>query len=112
MPIGTRIISYADDTAVVVMARIFEQLVSDANTSLRCWQQKRLRFKPKELKIMVENMEIKTRPTLKYLGVIFDHNLRMTEHPKRAPREAVRETLGYPFDNSLRRSYLENSAPS
>ena len=106
MPEGITIIGYADDLALVAVGKSAKELVSRIDTAmiyLTEWlQDKKLNMAPEktevvllsgrrkvpEITIRVGEKEIKSRKSIKYLGVHFDKDMRMTEHVRQAAARA------------------------
>lgn len=137
VPTGTTIIGFADDTAVICKAKTQLELVSNTNWVLTKLSEeirkKGLKLaaektealilyggrKFKNATLQLENETIETKPRLKYLGVVFDHNCEMKEHVKacciKAEKSAVAlsrimPNLGGP--KSSNRKTLANVAQS
>ena len=93
-------IGYADDLALVGTARTGEQLRKDINIAIEhieMWMVgKGLQIEPrkievvllsdrrklKEIEIGIRRSSVKSQKHLTYLGIVFDKDMRMTEHVK------------------------------
>jgi hypothetical protein len=106
VPEGVELLGYADDLAAVVIGRDREELLSNAqetvNQVTRWMRGMRLevaagkseavllckRRQLDSLTVNINGMAIETGSALKYLGVYFDTDTRMTEHVKRVASRA------------------------
>lgn len=106
-PHGSEIIGYADDIAVVVVAKTLPRLQQKCNRliqRLKSWLQGvgleladhktevlliSSRKKVETIEVHVGGLNIKSKPSLKYLGVILDHRLCFKEHLKYVSRKAT-----------------------
>ena len=100
MPDGLNLIGYADDLELVAVGKSETELRHKIDTALvdlvECLQTKELRIAPektevvllsgrrkiKEITVTVAREEVRSKNSVKYLGVIFDKNTRFTEHVK------------------------------
>ena len=106
MPDGATVVGYADDLALVVVAKTQVELKSKTETAMvgigKWMREKGLtvaaektelvllsgRRKLKELTITVGENEIRSTKHTKYLGIYLDKDLRMTEHVRRVTERA------------------------
>lgn len=111
VPSGTIVFGFADDTAVVCKARTETEAVNNINCALLTLSREitkiGLKIAPekteavilyggrkfKTANLLVQNMEIETGPSLRYLGVVFDHNLEMKQHIVECAKKAERSVL-------------------
>ena len=101
VPDGTTLVGYADDLALVTVARSGSELTNKINTALvavTAWLKgKGLQLAPEktevvllsgrrkltEIEVTVGNNKIRSSRCVKYLGVTLDKDLRMREHVRR-----------------------------
>ena len=106
VPEGVTLIGYADDLALVAVARSGEEMVNKINTALldvTAWLRRRgLRIAPEkteavllsgrrklpEIEIKIGDQKIKSKKNIKYLGVMLEKDMKMREHVKRAADRA------------------------
>ena len=106
MPDGVTLVGYADDLAVVAVDKSGENLRHKVNTALVAvteWLGDRHlqlatektevvllsgRRRLRNITVRLKDTEIKSQRWLKYLGVIFDKDLRMTEHVRQVASRA------------------------
>lgn len=97
-PRGVDIIGYADDIAVVVVAKTLEEVTQNCNNTIKdvkIWLRSAgleladhkteavlisSRKKVERLTIQVGEHTIESKPYIKYLGVLLDHRLNFREH--------------------------------
>lgn len=105
---GTKLIGFADDLAMVVVAKTEEALMNTANTSLirvLNWMKKnKLQLAPhkteaillttkrkiSEIHFNLEDVEIKLSKTIRYLGVWLDTKMKFGEHIDKTVTKASR----------------------
>ncbi|KAI5747359.1 hypothetical protein M8J77_013857 [Diaphorina citri] len=98
MPEDTHLIAYADDLLIVVCDKSLQMLEEKSNvaiSSVNDWiEQRGLTLAPHKtevvvlsgrksicnIQVMVKNTSITAKSSTKYLGVIFDQNMRLTSH--------------------------------
>ena len=103
---GATLIGYADDLALVTVARSGTELIHKINTALieitEWLKRKDLTIAPektevvllsgrrklKEIEVDIGEQRIKSRSSVKYLGVVFDKDLKMREHVRRVAARA------------------------
>lgn len=104
----TQVIGFADDTAVVVTGKSREEVEDKANATIRdiirLLVKKGLQIAPdkteavilyggrrlREIEITVQDKRIRSKETIRYLGVHFSRNNGMKEHLKRTAAKAER----------------------
>jgi len=107
MPPGVQLVAFADDVAVVGMARTGElagALMNPALQSIATWMRENgLQLAPQKSEcvvltrknkyttpeLVVDGHVIPVRPSMKYLGVELDSRLRFTKHVEQASRRAT-----------------------
>lgn len=114
MPVGVTLVGYADDLAIVATAKTeyaLKTAVEHAVFIVNQWMISRKlelapqkteavvlagRRKLKEMTIEMEGVAVNTSRAIRYLGVMMDKDMRMTEHIKMITRkaEATAMTLG------------------
>lgn len=100
LPENTKIIGYADDLVIVTEGRSRVEIETTTNKAMKSvikWMEEaQLQVAPektevvllvskrmcREITVKVGNVEVMSKKSAKYLGVVFDENLRMTEHIK------------------------------
>ncbi|KAI5748206.1 hypothetical protein M8J77_023050 [Diaphorina citri] len=108
LPPNSSLVAYADDLVIVTSGKTkeeIEQVTNNAMEKIIEWMNNaQLKVAPqktevvllaskrkcREITVRVEDMEIKSKKSAKYLGVMFDENLRMVEHVKYAVEKAER----------------------
>ncbi|KAL1450383.1 hypothetical protein WDU94_002755 [Cyamophila willieti] len=98
MPADTHMVAYADDLLVIVSGKKLDNVEENANTALslfNTWmEEKRLALAPHKtevvvlsghksnttIRVTVKETAITSKSSTKYLGVVFDRNMRMASH--------------------------------
>lgn len=108
---SSRTVAYADDLVVIVREKCKESLEREIGLALgkisEWMREQRLRIAPektevvllrskrncKEIETRVEGVEVKSKESAKYLGVLFDRNVRMVVQIKKASEKAEKIIL-------------------
>lgn len=107
-PPGVDIVGYADDIAIVVVAKHIEDVAQNCNTviqNVKTWLQTAglelaahkteavllsSRKKVEKIQIRIDGHTITSSPYIKYLGVLIDHRMNFKEHLRYAGEKASR----------------------
>lgn len=108
LPANSRMIAYADDLAIVTEGKTkeeIEQVTNSAIVAVTEWMENaQLKIAPqktevvllaskrncRQITVQVEDLQITSKKSAKYLGVVLDENLRMSEHVKYAVAKSDR----------------------